>query len=150
MKNNEFSGTGVKPPSGTWSSEAIHTISTFIMNKVFKAVVVSESEGILTLDLIDESSTPPVAVLQHLITAGLSEADKFASDSVPTVQKKEESPREPSQLAWTQLPLGQEREVIVCMLQSPGDFFCQICNLTGKGPFLFFTIYISDSHPHYI
>lgn len=120
------------------------------MNKVFKAVVVSESEGILTLDLIDESSTPPVAVLQHLITAGLSEADKFASDSVPTVQKKEESPREPSQLAWTQLPLGQEREVIVCMLQSPGDFFCQICNLTGKGPFLFFTIYISASHPHYI
>lgn len=137
MKNNDFSDTGVKPPSGTWSSEAIHTIGTLVMNKVFTAVVVSESEGTLALDLIDESSTPPVAVLQHLIAAGLCEADKFSSDSVPTVQKEEVSPREPSQLGWTQLPLGQEREVIVCMLQSPGDFFCHIYNLTGKGPFLF-------------
>ncbi|XP_077309891.1 tudor domain-containing protein 1 [Lithobates pipiens] len=121
---------GVKPPSGTWSSEAIHTIGALVMNKVFTAVVVSESEGTLSLDLIDESATPPVAVSQHLIAAGLSEAEKFASDSLPTIQKEEVSPREPSQLGWTQLPLGQEREVIVCMLQSPGDFFCHIYNLT--------------------
>ncbi|XP_018426259.1 PREDICTED: tudor domain-containing protein 1 [Nanorana parkeri] len=117
---------GVKPPSGTWSSEVIHKVSLLLMNKVFTAVVVSESAGTLTLDLIAKSATQPVVVSQHLIAAGLAEADHSADVSTTSVPKEEELPREPP----AQLPLGQEKEVMVCMLQSPEDFFCHIYNPT--------------------
>ncbi|KAM5127229.1 tudor domain-containing protein 1-like, partial [Mantella aurantiaca] len=125
---------GVKPPSGSWSPEAIFAIGLVLMNKIFSALVISESAGALTLDLVAESSSPPLPVSQYLIAAGLAEDEK--SPSVPNEgeeprEEPGEEPRETSSgLAWAQLALNKETEVMVCMLRSPGDFYCHIYNPT--------------------
>ncbi|XP_069835842.1 tudor domain-containing protein 1 isoform X2 [Dendropsophus ebraccatus] len=119
---------GVKPPSGEWTSEAIESFKVLVMNKILSASVVANCGEVLTLELVDESVTPKISISQHLIEAGLA---------VPNTQDCE-SPQEDAsqpedyavQLRWAELPLGQETEVLVCMLQNPGVFFCHIHNQT--------------------
>ncbi|XP_075050729.1 uncharacterized protein LOC142136034, partial [Mixophyes fleayi] len=120
---------GVKPPSGTWTSEASQALGVLTMNKIITAAVVSESSGILTMDLIDESITPNIFVSKHLIEAGLAVPDTSGSKSPSKTQAS--LPGDSSvQLKWAELPLGQVTEVVVCMLRNPGEFFCHICNQT--------------------
>lgn len=124
----------MSPPLGTWSPETIHAIGLSVINKVFTAVVVSESTDFLTLDLIDESVTPPVVISQQLITAGLAKADRPAIAATPSVQQEEKTGETCSQLAWAELPLGQEIEVMMVMLQSPGHFY--VHNVKGARLFI--------------
>ncbi|XP_063818621.1 tudor domain-containing protein 1 isoform X2 [Pseudophryne corroboree] len=120
---------GVTPPSGTWTPKATELLRVLAMDKIITATVVSEDSGIVTLDLIDESTTPMVSVSKRLIEAGLAVPD--TSDSKSPIKIESSLPSEPSaQLKWAELPLHQAAEVVICMLQNPGEFCCHICNQT--------------------
>ncbi|XP_071986252.1 tudor domain-containing protein 1 isoform X2 [Engystomops pustulosus] len=110
---------GVKPLSGQWSPEATQAFKNLVMNKILSASVVATCDRILTLKLINESITPKMSISQCLIDAGLavpSTADIVEPEDVA--------------LRWTELPIGQETEVLVCMLRNPGEFYCHINNQT--------------------
>ncbi|XP_040291132.1 tudor domain-containing protein 1 [Bufo bufo] len=121
---------GVKPQSGSWTSEATDAFKTLVMNKQLTACVVAICDRVLTLELIDKSVTPNISISKHLLEAGL------AAPSTPSCESpaaEEASQLEDYLVQWrrTALPMGQETEVVVCMLQHPGEFFCHINNQTA-------------------
>ncbi|XP_075698801.1 tudor domain-containing protein 1 [Rhinoderma darwinii] len=119
---------GVKPPSGKWTSEATDAFKVLVMNKILTASVVTDCNRVLTLELTDESVTPKISISQNLIEAGL--AVPYTSDCETPAEEGRPPEDRAAQLRWTELPPGQVSEVLVCMLQNPGEFFCHLYNQT--------------------
>ncbi|XP_066457578.1 tudor domain-containing protein 1 [Eleutherodactylus coqui] len=119
---------GVKPPSGEWTSEATDKFKDLVTNKILTAAVMADCDRVLTVELIDESVTPNVSISQHLMEAGLAVPTTPDPGSPADETEEEAGQREDyiMQLRWTELPLGQQTEVLVCMLQDPGEFFCHV------------------------
>ncbi|XP_073540761.1 tudor domain-containing protein 1 isoform X2 [Phyllobates terribilis] len=118
---------GVKPLSGEWSSEATESFKALVMNKILTACIVAKCDRVLTLELTDESATTNISISQHLIKAGLAVPSTAGCEAAANKEAGEAEDRAVP-LRWTTLPPGKQTEVLVCMLHSPGDFFCHIHN----------------------
>ncbi|KAM4034310.1 tudor domain-containing protein 1 [Anomaloglossus baeobatrachus] len=114
---------GVKSVSGKWSSEATDSFRVLVVNKILSASIVANSEGVLTLELTDESVTPNLSVSQHLIKARLA-APSAADCETPAEEAAAAGGDRAVPLRWAQLPPGVETEVLVSTLHNPGDFCC--------------------------
>ncbi|XP_056385439.1 tudor domain-containing protein 1 isoform X2 [Hyla sarda] len=119
---------GVKPPSAKWTSDAIDAFKGLVMDKILTASVLANCDKVLTLELVNKSVTPEILISKHLIAADLAVPN---NSDCGTPEEAADQPGDYAvQLRWAELPLGQETEVIVCMLQNPGAFFCHIHNQT--------------------
>lgn len=130
IKPGDVSSAGVKPQSGKWTSEATEKFKVLVMNKILSASVMADCDRVLTLELIDESVAPKISISQQLIDAGLAVPNTPDCES-PAKEEASQPEDHAVQLRWAELPLGQETEVLVCMLQNPGEFFCHIHSQTG-------------------
>ncbi|KAE8589413.1 hypothetical protein XENTR_v10017554 [Xenopus tropicalis] len=128
---------GVRPASKTWTKEATTKMASLVANKMITVRVITESEGSLMVELLDGSVNPELDIARQLILAGLAvdkEAgvgmDEGSSGALAGTggELMDDSGAKPGQWTSAELPLGRAVDVSVCMLYSPGEFFCQLCN----------------------
>uniref|UniRef100_A0A674JET4 Tudor domain containing 1 n=1 Tax=Terrapene triunguis TaxID=2587831 RepID=A0A674JET4_9SAUR len=114
---------GVKPLSGTWSSEAISLMKQLVQNKMITIRVVDKKENSSVVEIADESVTPIINVSKHLLESGHAVKD---SKDVLTINETVNTVKEVNDWTWTKLTLKQTVNVLLCTVNNPGEFFCQI------------------------
>ncbi|CAH2323151.1 tudor domain-containing 1 isoform X1 [Pelobates cultripes] len=120
---------GVKPPSEKWSKEATAAMMTLVANKIITVKVVAQSEFSLIVDLIDVSVNPELLISNYLIKAGMAvEKELTTSAKYHSLEDSKPNEDESLPLKWIELPIGRPVEVSVCVLLSPGEFYCQLCS----------------------
>ncbi|XP_014381318.1 tudor domain-containing protein 1 isoform X1 [Alligator sinensis] len=122
---------GVKPQLGTWPSEAISLMKQLVHNKVTTVRVMGKTDYSSVVEFTDESFTP-INVSKHLIEAGYAMKE---SKALMTAHETSNIGKEGSgdtvrkgSWTWVKLALKQTINVIVCMLYSPGEFYCHMLN----------------------
>ncbi|XP_042711218.1 tudor domain-containing protein 1 isoform X4 [Chrysemys picta bellii] len=124
--------TGVKPLSGTWSSEAISLMKQLVQNKMITVRVVDKKENSSVVEIADESVTPIINVSKHLLESGHAVKDSkdalTINETVNTVKEVNAVGETINKIDWTwiKLTLKQTVNVLLCTVNNPGDFFCQI------------------------
>ncbi|XP_063290250.1 tudor domain-containing protein 1 [Pelobates fuscus] len=119
---------GVKPPSETWSKEATAAMMTLVANKIITVKVVAQSEFSLIVDLIDVSVNPELLISNYLIKAGMAVEKETTSAKSHSLEDSKPNAVDSLPLEWIELPIGRPVEVAVCVLLSPGEFYCQLCS----------------------
>uniref|UniRef100_A0A8C5Q4P6 Tudor domain containing 1 n=1 Tax=Leptobrachium leishanense TaxID=445787 RepID=A0A8C5Q4P6_9ANUR len=114
--------SGVMPPSETWTKEATTAMLALVANKIVTVKVVAQTEFSLIVDLLDASVNPEVVISKCLIEAGVAVKKEDANLTSPG-KTDDVLPGK-----CLELPMGLGVEIIICMLQSPAEFYCQICN----------------------
>uniref|UniRef100_A0A8C0H4F2 Tudor domain-containing protein 1 n=1 Tax=Chelonoidis abingdonii TaxID=106734 RepID=A0A8C0H4F2_CHEAB len=114
---------GVKPLSGTWSSEAIALMKQLLQNKMITIRVVDKKENSSVVEIADESVTPIISVSKHLLESGHAVKD---SKDVLTINETVNTVKEGNDWTWVKLTLKQTLNVLLCTVNNPGEFFCQI------------------------
>ncbi|KAM7170336.1 tudor domain-containing protein 1 [Macrochelys suwanniensis] len=123
---------GVKPLSGTWSSEAISLMKELVQNKMITVRVVDKKEASSVVEITDEFVTPIINVSKHLLESGHAVKD---SKDVLTINETVNTVKEVSAVGetinkidwtWVKLTLKQTLNVMLCTVNNPGEFFCQI------------------------
>ncbi|EMP39036.1 Tudor domain-containing protein 1 [Chelonia mydas] len=123
---------GVKPPSGAWSLEAISLMKQLVQNKMITIRVVDKKENSSVVEIADESVTPIINVSKHLLESGYAVKD---SKDVLTINETVNTVKEVNAVGetinkmdctWVKLTLKQILNVMLCTVNNPGDFFCQI------------------------
>ncbi|XP_059755660.1 tudor domain-containing protein 1 [Balaenoptera ricei] len=124
--------SGVKPSSGIWTSEALCLMRKTVQNKMITVIVVDKLENSSLVELMDRSVMPHVSVTKVLIDAGVAVGDKGVVTDKPSDMKGAGVPSgveaEVSLLEWTwvELAVDQTVDVVVCMMYSPGEFYCHV------------------------
>ncbi|XP_059956820.1 tudor domain-containing protein 1 isoform X3 [Mesoplodon densirostris] len=124
--------SGVKPSLGIWTSEAICLMRKIVQNKVITVKVVDKLETSSLVELMDRSVMPHISVTKVLIDAGFAVGDKGVMTDKPGDMKEASVPSgveaEISLLEWTwvELAVDQTVDVVVCMMYSPGEFYCHV------------------------
>uniref|UniRef100_A0A5G2RLX5 Tudor domain-containing protein 1 n=1 Tax=Sus scrofa TaxID=9823 RepID=A0A5G2RLX5_PIG len=123
---------GVKPSLGIWTPEAICLMKKIVQNKMITVRVADKLENSSLVELTDRSVTPHISVTQVLIDAGFAEGDKGVVPDKPSDLKEASVPlgleAKVSRLEWTwvELAVDQTVDVVVCMIYSPGEFYCHV------------------------
>ncbi|XP_066211537.1 tudor domain-containing protein 1 [Saccopteryx leptura] len=123
---------GVKPPLGIWTPEAICLMKKFVQNKMITVKVVDKLENGSLVELIDKSVTPNISVTQVLVDAGFTVRGQDLVTDKPRAVKEASVPlvleEKLNLLAWTwvRLAVDQVVDVVVCVIYSPGEFYCQV------------------------
>ncbi|XP_059981953.1 tudor domain-containing protein 1 [Lagenorhynchus albirostris] len=124
--------SGVKPSLGIWTPEAIYLMRKIVQNKMITVKVVDKLENSSLVELTDRSVMPHISVTRVLIDAGFAVGDKGVVTVKPSVMKEASVPSgveaEISQLEWTwvELAVDQTVDVVVCVMYSPGEFYCHV------------------------
>ncbi|XP_058910810.1 tudor domain-containing protein 1 isoform X3 [Kogia breviceps] len=124
--------SGVKPSLGVWTPEAICLMRKIVQNKMITVKVVDKLENSSLVELTDRSVMPHVSVSKVLIDAGFAVGDKGVVTDKPSDRKEARVPSgveaEISLLEWTwvELAVDQTVDVVVCMIYSPGEFYCHV------------------------
>ncbi|XP_076982207.1 tudor domain-containing protein 1 [Tamandua tetradactyla] len=123
---------GVKPSLGIWTPEAICLMKKTVQNKIITVKVVEKLENSSLVELIDKSVTPSISVTKVLLEAG------FAMGEQETVTDKDSDIKEagvvsgveakvnPLEWSWVEVAIDQTVDVMVCMIYSPGKFYCHV------------------------
>ncbi|XP_075791548.1 tudor domain-containing protein 1 isoform X4 [Pelodiscus sinensis] len=123
---------GVKPLSGTWSSEAVSLMKQLVQNKKITITVVDKNENSSVVEIIDESVSPIINVSKHLLESGCAVKDfkdvLTINETVNTVKEVTavEEMINKKEWTWVKLTPKQTLIVILCTVKNPGEFFCQI------------------------
>uniref|UniRef100_A0A8D0R6R7 Tudor domain-containing protein 1 n=1 Tax=Sus scrofa TaxID=9823 RepID=A0A8D0R6R7_PIG len=124
---------GVKPSLGIWTPEAICLMKKIVQNKMITVRVADKLENSSLVELTDRSVTPHISVTQVLIDAGFAEGDKGVVPDKPSDLKEASGvplglEAKVSRLEWTwvELAVDQTVDVVVCMIYSPGEFYCHV------------------------
>ncbi|NWT54132.1 TDRD1 protein, partial [Erythrocercus mccallii] len=120
---------GVKPPSGTWTSEGISYMKKLVKDKVLTVKVVDKESSRSVVELTYASGTPAVNISSLLIKEGCA-AEKL-SMALPAArgsdaEQASEDATNKGMCKWIKLTLNQTLSVIVCTVYNPGEFYCQI------------------------
>ncbi|XP_061049067.1 tudor domain-containing protein 1 [Eubalaena glacialis] len=124
--------SGVKPSSGIWTPEALCLMRKIVQNKMITVIVVDKLENSSLVELMDRSVMPHISVTKALIDAGFAVGDKGVVTDKPSDMKEASVPSgveaEISLLEWTwvELAVDQTVDVVVCMMYSPGEFYCHV------------------------
>ncbi|TKC53552.1 hypothetical protein EI555_015501, partial [Monodon monoceros] len=123
---------GVKPSLGIWTPEAIYLMRKIVQNKMITVKVVDQLENSSLVELMDRSVMPHISVTRVLIDAGFAVGDKGVVTVKPSDMKEASVPSgveaEISLLEWTwvELAVDQTVDVVVCVMYSPGEFYCHV------------------------
>ncbi|XP_023585660.1 tudor domain-containing protein 1 [Trichechus manatus latirostris] len=124
--------SGVKPSLGIWTPEAVCLMKKIVQNKMVTVKVVDKLENSSLVELTDKSVTPNVSVTKVLTEAGFAMGEKGivtnkASDmKEATVSLDVEAKTSPLEWTWVELAVDQTVDVVVCMIYSPGEFYCHV------------------------
>ncbi|NXW30211.1 TDRD1 protein, partial [Phaetusa simplex] len=126
---------GVKPPLGAWTSKTIFFMNQLVKDKVFTVKVVDKDNVRSVVELVDASVTPIINISSCLIEKGCAaEESRMALPAIgmSDVKQADEDTTNKRICKWSKLTLKQTVDVVVCTLYSPGEFYCQISNNSGK------------------
>uniref|UniRef100_A0A8C3YS85 Tudor domain-containing protein 1 n=1 Tax=Catagonus wagneri TaxID=51154 RepID=A0A8C3YS85_9CETA len=124
--------SGVKPSLGIWTPEAICLMKKIVQNKMISVKVADKLENSSLVELVDRSVTPHISVSKVLIDAGFAKGDKGGVTDKPSDVKEAivplglEAKVSPLEWTWVELAVDQTVDVVVCMIYSPGDFYCHV------------------------
>ncbi|XP_037660722.1 tudor domain-containing protein 1 [Choloepus didactylus] len=124
--------SGVKPSLGIWTPEAMCLMKKTVQNKMITVRVVEKLENSSLVELIDKSVKPNISVTEVLLEAGFAVGEKEtvtdkASDMKETgVPLGVEAKVNPLEWTWVEVAVDQTVDVVVCMIYSPGEFFCHV------------------------
>ncbi|XP_021565441.1 tudor domain-containing protein 1 [Carlito syrichta] len=124
--------SGVEPPLGIWTPEAICLMKKIVQNKMITVKVVDELENSSLVELIDKSKMPNVSVTKVLIDTGFAVEKKATVADSPSDVKEAivplnvEGKVNPLEWSWVELSVDQTVDVMVCMIYSPGEFYCHL------------------------
>ncbi|PNI81670.1 TDRD1 isoform 3 [Pan troglodytes] len=123
---------GVKPSLGIWTPEAICLMKKLVQNKIITVKVVDKLENSSLVELIDKSETPHVSVSKVLIDAGFAVGEQSMVTDKPSDVKETSVPLgvegkvNPLEWTWVELAVDQTVDVVVCVIYSPGEFYCHV------------------------
>uniref|UniRef100_A0A2R9C7D6 Tudor domain-containing protein 1 n=1 Tax=Pan paniscus TaxID=9597 RepID=A0A2R9C7D6_PANPA len=123
---------GVKPSLGIWTPEAICLMKKLVQNKIITVKVVDKLENSSLVELIDKSETPHVSVSRVLIDAGFAVGEQSMVTDKPSDVKETSVPLgvegkvNPLEWTWVELAVDQTVDVVVCVIYSPGEFYCHV------------------------
>ncbi|XP_055208164.2 tudor domain-containing protein 1 isoform X4 [Gorilla gorilla gorilla] len=124
--------SGVKPSLGIWTPEAICLMKNLVQNKIVTVKVVDKLENSSLVELIDKSETPHVSVSKVLIDAGFAVVEQSMVTDKPSDVKETSVPLgvegkvNPLEWTWVELAVDQTVDVVVCVIYSPGEFYCHV------------------------
>ncbi|KAF6317988.1 tudor domain containing 1 [Rhinolophus ferrumequinum] len=122
--------TGVRPSLGIWTPEAIYLMKKNVQNKMITVKVVDKLENSSLVELIDESVTPNVSVTQVLLDSGLAAREEgvLVTDKPSDAHEASVPLGAEAKLAWKWIALAVDQtvDVVVCMVYSPGEFYCHV------------------------
>ncbi|XP_048360843.1 tudor domain-containing protein 1 [Sphaerodactylus townsendi] len=124
---------GVNPISGTWSTEATSLMKALVQNKVVTVTIVDKNENTFVVEITDASVTPTVNVHESLLESGCARKVDAAvltvlERSTGILQEVKDQKPDKVDWSWVTLTPKQVVNVMVCMLYSPREFYCQILN----------------------
>ncbi|KAG8430349.1 hypothetical protein GDO86_017941, partial [Hymenochirus boettgeri] len=120
---------GVRPLDKTWSKEATAAMTSFVANKIITVRVVGQTEQQLQVELLDGSVNPELNISKRLIETGFAVEEGSGHVEINGLNKTNHSEGADAKTwKWVELPYGQTVEACVCMLYSPGKFYCQLYN----------------------
>ncbi|XP_022267852.2 tudor domain-containing protein 1 isoform X4, partial [Canis lupus familiaris] len=123
---------GVKPSLGIWTPEAICLMKKIVQNKIIMVRVADKLENSSLVELVDKSVTPHVSIAQALRDAGFAVGETGMLAEKPSVMKEANDPLgveeklNPLEWTWVELAVDQTVDVVVCMMYSPGEFYCHV------------------------
>nr|KAF6425870.1 tudor domain containing 1 [Molossus molossus] len=123
---------GVKPLLGIWTPEAICLMKKTVQNTMIMVKVVDKLENSSLVELVDKSMTPNINVTEVLIDAGFAVREKEIVTEKPSDKKEASVPLgvetkvNPLVWTWVALAVDQTEDVVVCMIYSPGEFYCHV------------------------
>ncbi|XP_055280271.1 tudor domain-containing protein 1 [Moschus berezovskii] len=123
---------GVKPSLGIWTPEAVCLMKKIVQNKMITVNVVDKLENSSLVELIDRSVTPHISVTKALLNAGFAVEDKGLVTDKPSDVKEASVPLgieakvNPLEWTWVELAVDQTVDVVVCVIDSPGEFYCHV------------------------
>ncbi|XP_058155463.1 tudor domain-containing protein 1 [Dasypus novemcinctus] len=122
---------GVKPSLGIWTPEAICLMKKIVQNKMITVKVVEKLENSSLVELIDKSVTPNISVTKVLLEAGFAVGEETVTDKASDVKEAGvplgvEAKISPLEWTWIELVVDQTVDVVVCMIYSPGEFYCHV------------------------
>ncbi|XP_011783234.1 PREDICTED: tudor domain-containing protein 1 isoform X4 [Colobus angolensis palliatus] len=124
--------SGVKPSLEIWTPEAICLMKKLVQNKIITVKVVDKLENSSLVELIDKSETPHVSVSRVLIDAGFAVGEQRMVTDKPSDMKEAivplgvEGKVDPLEWTWVELAVDQTVDVVVCVIYSPGEFYCHV------------------------
>nr|XP_055104521.1 tudor domain-containing protein 1 isoform X2 [Symphalangus syndactylus] len=122
--------SGVKPSLGIWTPEAICLMKKLVQNRIITVKVVDKLENSSLVELIDKSETPDVSVSKVLVDAGFAVGEQSMVTDKPSDMKETSVPLgvegkvNPLEWTWVELAVDQTVDVVVCVIYSPGEFYC--------------------------
>ncbi|EPY82173.1 tudor domain-containing protein 1 [Camelus ferus] len=128
---------GVKPSLGIWTPEAICLMKNIVQNKMMTVKVVDKLENSSLVELIDRSVTPHISVTRVLIDTGFAVGNKGVVADKPGDVKETDVPLgveakvSPLEWTWVELAVDETVDVVVCMMYSPGEFYCHVLKEDG-------------------
>ncbi|XP_072596189.1 tudor domain-containing protein 1 isoform X1 [Vulpes vulpes] len=123
---------GVKPSLGIWTPEAICLMKKIVQNKIIMVRVADKLENSSLVELVDKSVTPHLSIAQALRDAGFAVGETGTLAEKPSVMKEANDPLgveeklNPLEWTWVELAVDQTVDVVVCMMYSPGEFYCHV------------------------
>uniref|UniRef100_A0A2K5ETC0 Tudor domain-containing protein 1 n=1 Tax=Aotus nancymaae TaxID=37293 RepID=A0A2K5ETC0_AOTNA len=123
---------GVKPSLGIWTPEAICLMKNLVQNKIITVKVVDKLENSSLVELIDKSKSPHVSVSKVLIDAAFAVGEQGMVADKPSDMKEASVPLgvegkvNPLEWTWVELAVDQTVDVVVCVIYSPGEFYCHV------------------------
>uniref|UniRef100_A0A8C6IIK7 Tudor domain-containing protein 1 n=1 Tax=Mus spicilegus TaxID=10103 RepID=A0A8C6IIK7_MUSSI len=120
---------GVKPSLGIWTPEAVCVMKEMVQNRMVTVRVVGMLGTRALVELIDKSVAPHVSASKALIDSGFAieekdVADKGSSMHTASVPLAIEGPAEALEWTWVEFTVDETVDVVVCMMYSPGEFYC--------------------------
>ncbi|XP_015413448.1 PREDICTED: tudor domain-containing protein 1 [Myotis davidii] len=121
---------GVKPSLGIWTPEAICLMKKTVQNTMMTVKVVGKLENSSLVELIDKSMTSHISVTEVLIDAGFAAQEKGIVTE--KLMKEANAPLDveaklnPLAWTWVALTVDQTVDVVVCVIHSPGEFYCHV------------------------
>ncbi|XP_075468070.1 tudor domain-containing protein 1 isoform X2 [Ascaphus truei] len=128
MQAIKCSLAAVKSATETWSQESTSLMKGLVAKKMITVRVVGETEDSALVELLDGSVEPQLIISRCLIEAGVAVTGDMDHAKASSEEESRMSDVDSVPLKWAELRVGHDVEVAVCMLYSPGEFYCQIYN----------------------
>nr|XP_015203062.1 PREDICTED: tudor domain-containing protein 1 isoform X2 [Lepisosteus oculatus] len=119
---------GIKPVSEEWDSESILVMKKLVNTKFLKVRILDKVDVKALVELTDEYSDPQTNIADLMVAMRCAVIDlDFRSQTDQTEGTKESFTKK---LEWTstELPSNETVDVVVSVIDSPSEFYCQCCN----------------------
>uniref|UniRef100_D4A3N0 Tudor domain containing 1 n=1 Tax=Rattus norvegicus TaxID=10116 RepID=D4A3N0_RAT len=116
---------GVKPSLGMWTPEAICVMRKAVQNRMVTVRVVGMQGTRALVELVDKSVAPHLSASKALLDSGFAIEEKdIVADKGSSARASNEGAVEVLEWTWVEFTVDETVDVMVCMMHSPGEFYC--------------------------